>query len=677
MERNSSEASLSDGSSQRSENAKTSALLRRTGSSAQGLASFLRTSKETGLLKEISKVNPSPALIEELSQRTTAEALSPTQLTFNQSVGRRGSGISVSSASSSAYKKTPLIPPSAARKVESTNHAQSSSEQVYPLGNHSASSSHTDVSSFNGDSTPRSSHEGSPVSKPPLSNGDLEVSHSGESPQRPPPPPSANRKPLPPRPKPVGRSPSNSSSEDLRQEQGELAGGSHGNRPIPKPRSISVGSTPVTVTQNESSNDRDHSSMESDLSGRGEPKVQELKYENEILKHQIMHLKDKRSELEQENLILREVLQTSGEVSPTNSPIAARRESSAAKGGATPTPSKSPLPVRGGVTPPPSKSSLPSSKSQGSSSAAKGGATPTPSKSPLPVRGGVTPPPSNSPLPNSKSQGSGSKSPAEVNEVGSSAPPTFSRINSFPSASRPTPQPRTINKSSSSSNVSQTHTQNQSGTKPKLPPKPNGITESIAEEQETNEQEPQTLPPLTTGPAKPSPVSYLPQRPIPAPRIIAESASSKPSAEGGEVRTETGKDSRQARGESGDRTATGTNKDDGKKPVRTDPDGVVRAFGVTYKKVEIKSDESWIRSRKKSEPDQSDRSRETTPASSAVSDPAQPPPRPPVPYRSVPIVASSSSSPSLSQGSTPIGAGTAYVPPSVGLDRFYTPPSFK
>ena len=620
MERSGSETGLSDGSSQRSETTKTSTFLRKTGSSARGLASFLRTSKETGLLKEISKANPSAAVIEELSEQTRAEAVSPTQQSSNRSVVRRRSDTPSSSTSSGAYKKIPMLPPGSARKLESTNQTPSSSQR---LGSSSGSSSHTDVSSFNGDSISRGSHEGSPVSKP-LANGDIAVSpHSGESSHR----PLTNCKPLPPRPKPVGRSPSNSSSEDLRLEQGEPVGGNRGNRPVPKPRSVTISST--QESQNETSNDRNRSSTESDLSVRGEPKVQELKYENEILKHQIMHLKDTRSELEQENQILREVIQTSGEFSPTSSPIAARRDSSA-------------------------------------------------------VRGGVTPPPSKSPLPNSKLQGS--RNLAEVDKV-SSTSPSFSRINSFPGVAKPTPTPRSLNKSSSSTDVSQSQTQirDQTGTRPKLPSKkPTDVAESIAEEKEDSEEEPDS-PPLTmkmgtTSQAKQPPTSYISQRPVPAPRILAESVTNKPTVEGSEPVKRPDKESH-ATSEAGEKTVNETKKEGGDVPVRTQPDGVFRA-GVTYKKVEIKSDESWIRSRKKSESDESDKSRETTPASSSVvSDTTQPPPRrqapprPQAPFRSVPIIGSSS--PSLSQGSTPLGSGVGYVPPSVGLDRFYTPPSFK
>ena len=588
MERNSSESSLSDGSSQRSENNKSSTFMRKTGSSAHGLASFLRTSKETGLLKEISKANPSPAVIEELSQRTAA--ISPTNQNqsspANLAKFRQEKATSVSSPSSGANKKVPMLPPAAVRKAESTNHVQTSPGQP---NSHSTSLSRTDESFCNGDSTSRSSHEGSPVNKP-LANSDANSHHSNgkcESPKRPLLPPT-NQKPLPPRPKPVGRSPSNSSSEDLRQEPVEPVGSSPVNRPVPKPRSISIDSTGVAQDDTDSTTSgRDHSGTESHLTTRGEPKVQELKYENDILKHQIMHLKDKRSELEQENQILREVIQTSGELSPANSPVITRRES-------------------------------------------------------LAVRGGATPPPPKPPPPSSRFQGSKSMSPAESNEPSKtgSGSPSLSRLNSFPGMARPVPQPRSLSKSSSSSSVSQLPAK---GAQSPQSSKPSGIKESIAEEKECNEV--QTPPPITSQ-AKQTQMFYLPQKPIPAPRILTKSIATKPRS---------GQDSA---------AVTSMNKEDEKKPVRTQPDGIYRG-GVAYKKVEIKSDESWIQSRKASGSDESDRSRENTPASSAVdekSDVTQPPARAPVPYRSVPIVGSSTPSPAPLQTSAPLSTDKATVP---------------
>ena len=85
-------------------------------------------------------------------------------------------------------------------------------------------------------------------------------------------------------------------------------------KPLVKPRSATVA---VISTEARSELGASQEVLEPGLGlHKEEPVVRELKYENEILKHQITHLKGQRSELVHENHTLREEisqLQTSGE----------------------------------------------------------------------------------------------------------------------------------------------------------------------------------------------------------------------------------------------------------------------------------------------------------------------------------------------------------------------------
>ena len=354
------------------------AVFRHTGSNT--IASFLRTSKETGLLQELSKTPAPPQhLMEELAKKVGSFSVSHR----NQSTPSLGG--SEHSPQAPHQKKVPLLPPHMIPKAHSDNQLPrfESPEEQARLGSHllkadhfereatseeqthldsqvnrfenpakqslsesqlpitdrfvseelpedlpevedyfeeeqglneeqvsqasSTSSSNTDISSADGESATLTPLESSPATKH-AENDFPQPSAISDVPKKPP------RKPLPPRPPPVGRSPSTSSTEDLRHDRSESVSAPVVVKPLVKPRSATVA---VISSEARSELGASQEVLEPGLElHKEEPVVQELKYENEILKHQITHLKGQRSELVHENHTLREEisqLHTSGE----------------------------------------------------------------------------------------------------------------------------------------------------------------------------------------------------------------------------------------------------------------------------------------------------------------------------------------------------------------------------
>ena len=303
--------------------------------SSENIASFLCSSKETGLLKELSKKVP--------PQTETA-------------VPNHSAPVGPISEEHSRPKtrKVPLFPPP--RKANSMDQiatvvqehspnmgsesssfsehfdsmAHVSPHHVSQPSSSSTSSSHTDILFGDSESVLQTDDpltmKSPEVSKLMTKDSVTPAISSNEG--------SSMKKPLPPRPQPVGRSPSNSSNEELRQERFDsknLPDTALMNKPVPKPRprlqkAFTVPDVAVDTDDTDSLQDQPQSAganlqhsdshSHSGMETIKEPVVGELKYENEILKHQIFHLKDQRSKLADENQNLKEEitqLQSSGE----------------------------------------------------------------------------------------------------------------------------------------------------------------------------------------------------------------------------------------------------------------------------------------------------------------------------------------------------------------------------
>ena len=92
-------------------------------------------------------------------------------------------------------------------------------------------------------------------------------------------------------------------------------------RPVPKPRVFRASESSAG-----SSSPQLHRHSDADRVDVGDLKAKDLEYENEVLKHQIKHLKGNRTDLEMENQILKEHLLASGEFeSPKISPVLQHR----------------------------------------------------------------------------------------------------------------------------------------------------------------------------------------------------------------------------------------------------------------------------------------------------------------------------------------------------------------
>ena len=92
-------------------------------------------------------------------------------------------------------------------------------------------------------------------------------------------------------------------------------------RPVPKPRVFRASESSAG-----SSSPQLHRHSDADRIDVGDLKAKDLEYENEVLKHQIKHLKGNRTDLELENQILKEHLLASGEFeSPKISPVLQHR----------------------------------------------------------------------------------------------------------------------------------------------------------------------------------------------------------------------------------------------------------------------------------------------------------------------------------------------------------------
>ena len=104
--------------------------------------------------------------------------------------------------------------------------------------------------------------------------------------------------------------------------QEELQSDKSSDKPLPKPR----------VSKVETCDDLPESDVKSAKSAVNcqDPDFEDLKYENDVLKHQISHLREQKSDLESENQVLREHLQSSDEIdSPSSSPYHRRKSSPA------------------------------------------------------------------------------------------------------------------------------------------------------------------------------------------------------------------------------------------------------------------------------------------------------------------------------------------------------------
>ena len=314
--------------------------------SSGNIASFLCSSKETGLLKELSKKLPPQ------TETAISNHSAPVGPISEERPRPKTAGI----------RKAPLFPPP--RKANSMDQIATAMQEHSPnmtsessfLSEHfdamahvspnhvsqpsssSTSSSHTDI--LFGDSESVSQTDDSLTMKTPSNANDGNLEASKLTTREPVTPAITSnegismKKPLPPRPQPVGRSPSNSSSEELRQERFDSKhplDTASMSKPVPKPRlrlqkASTVPDVAADVDDTDSLQDQPHSAganiihseslIESGMETIKEPVVGELKYENEVLKHQIFHLKDQRSRLADENQTLREEitqLQGSGE----------------------------------------------------------------------------------------------------------------------------------------------------------------------------------------------------------------------------------------------------------------------------------------------------------------------------------------------------------------------------
>ena len=661
--------------------------------SSGNIASFLRSSKETGFLKELSRKTPSPT--------HTTDACTP--LLHNQSAPVLSPIVEERSRPKTAgYKKIPMLPPQKIKKACSVDQitaistpnvrelspdrVSESSSLLEQLGvmeddspdrvsqrSNSTCSSHTDISSTDGEPanqmyhsptmrTPSSIDSKSPeVSKSVPKGSELSPATSGDA--------GSMKVSLPPRPKPVGRSASNSSSEELRQEMSESKSPPDPppmSRPVPKPRTR----LPKTSTVPELAADKDvvnslhdqpHSAESVDhlesQSGLGlgvgkEPVVVELKYENEVLKHQIMHLKDQKSELAQENRTLREEisqLQSSGDFSPpTPRPLPRKSSSPAVQALAT-----HPKPPPAYSTRSRAKTSPECSNSAdvGSVSSAVSPHPPSPSLSSSTVLSPPVPKERNIP----KSSSVGSEPPdlacseamkASTTATATVSTPTTEKTTAAATATITTAVTTATTTTTTETTATTTTTTTTTKTKESPTPKPrfvhktdqlgNRITEDG--EGKISSQKP-----------------VAPQRPIPALRTFSRSDSvpESPAENAGEERV--GQKCEAPHVETAVRPAV---------PSQA-------RLGVTYKTVAIKSDESWIKRKRLESDEDSDKA-----SSQADLTTAQPPRRPNMPYRSHPILPSSSS-PTPTPIPTPTPSphtSTSHLPPPLPQSEKIQPP---
>ncbi len=615
--------------------------------SSGNLASFLRASRESGFLKEL-KTNP-------LHQKPDHLSSPPPPSPEVEEMSKGGSqqfGVSGRNQSAPVFpsrgsppktggmKKIPLLPPHMLPKANSEN-LLTNRESTPPADQgsqpSSASSSHSDISSADGESTTLSVHDTSPNVKRSF-NVDVETTQLSNSKTRghnssPP-----TRGPLPPRPPPLGRSPSCSSSED-HDRSGSTTTSTHHSPPCSH-LALNV-STVAEMPPNMDTDDCEMDSRIEDPVRPAEPVVGDLKYENEALKHQIMHLKGQRTELEQENSVLRERLDSGGELSrssgspaPNSVPISSTLSpslSSTTSVYSTSAPARTSIPV---PKPPPAKvrvqrntrPPLPTRESSDSVNSDISVFTDSPPTLPIPVPRRVTAPtlpvssmPKPTPLPRS--------SPRITAPVAGSTTSSREDVPEMKMAASPPIKPRRVARPSKTS-----------------------TSEDDKEAENVQRRE-------DSVPEKPSPL----HRPIPVPRRslsvpegtpdsprekqihnIREPASTSDLPLSEEEEESDGEEDEEEKEEEkvcpvevpesipvqGPKTCSVV-------PAKPPPPRFTKA-GVAFKKKTVISDESWIRRQKSPPSDESDASRCAGTPSSAISEPAQP--RPQLPYRSVPII---------------------------------------
>ena len=280
--------------------------IRQSGSG--GIAALIRTTRQSGQLKDISKRDQTSAS----SPRTVHRVLSVPNEPSTPIAGVNARAISVSptNITSRANKCSSMIIIPGRRKTldpngispeqdgPSTPASHDISEQLSPVSQNSTISQSSGISSL-GESPPIDDitiNPSSPAQNDPTPSKPIRVSacssDGGETSR-----------------------PSDNYREKLQSDRSS-------DRPVPKPR-VSRAATCSDLPES------DVKSAESAISHQ-EPDVEDLKYENNVLKHQISHLKEQRSDLESENQVLREHLQSGDELdSPTASPYNRRKSSPA------------------------------------------------------------------------------------------------------------------------------------------------------------------------------------------------------------------------------------------------------------------------------------------------------------------------------------------------------------